>query len=82
MLLPFFFFFYFFKKLFKQENSENALFSMHPFHYAFWFDFFFFVPEVDKLWQTSYNLTGLESRQVFLPSIYSTCICVYATPNL
>lgn len=44
--------------------------------------FFFFVPEVDKLWQTSYNLTGLESRQVFLPSIYSTCICVYATPNL
>lgn len=24
---------------------------MHPFHRAFWFDFFFFVPEVDKLWQ-------------------------------
>lgn len=54
---------------------------MHPFHRAFWFDFFVvvIVPEVDKLWYTShFNLTGLESRQVFLPSFYSTC----AKPNI
>lgn len=59
---------------------------MHPFHRSFclffcYFVIFFvcffifcFVPEVDKLWQTSHlNLIGLESRQAFLPSICSTC---------
>lgn len=58
---------------------------MHPFHRAFWFFclFNFLIPEVDKLWQTSHlNLTGLESRQVFLPGICSTCGCVCTTPNI
>lgn len=49
-------------------NDLRCIHSIAPSGFVLFLNF---VPEVDKLWQTSHlNLTGLESRQVFLPDIY------------
>lgn len=88
MLLPFFFFYFFKKTFFKQENSENALFAVHPFHLAFWFDFFIPDKGIPRGRQTLANLspqphwlrkqTGVFARRLFHLWM---CVCNAKHPN-
>lgn len=55
---------------------------MHPFHRAFWFDFYFFVPEVDRLWQTPISTSLAQKADRCFCQASITCGCVCATPNI